>query len=196
MSIDIVVLVGKIQLCLKQKYNIEIKKVMQEEFGYVNVMQIFGLVKVVVNIGVGEVVCDSKVIDGVVDDFIKIIGQKLIVMKVCKFIVQFKLCEGQVIGVYVIFCGDCVWEFVDCFVLFVLFCICDFCGFLVKQFDGNGNYIFGFQEQSVFYEIDQDKIDWVCGFDIIVVIIVKMDDEGWVLFCYFGFLFCLEDVQV
>lgn len=75
-------------------------------------------------------------------------------------------------------CGDWMWEFFDWFMLIVLLCICDFCGFLFKQFDGVGNYIFGLVEQVVFYEVDVDKIDWVCGMDINVVIFVVIDDEG------------------
>ena len=169
---------GKIQPRLKAKYNDEIKKQLQEEFGYANVMQIPGLVKVVVNTGVGEAARDSKVIEGAVDDLVKITGQKPIVTKARKSIAQFKLREGQAIGAHVTLRGDRAWEFVDRLVNLALPRIRDFRGLSADQFDGNGNYTFGLQEQSVFHEIDQDKIDRVRGFDITVVTTAKTDDEG------------------
>jgi large subunit ribosomal protein L5 len=186
---------GKIQPRLKAKYNAEIKKAMQEEFGYANVMQIPGLVKVVVNTGVGEAARDSKVIDGAVDDLTKITGQKPIVTKARKSIAQFKLREGQPIGAHVTLRGDRAWEFVDRLVSLALPRIRDFRGLSGKQFDGNGNYTFGLQEQSVFHEIDQDKIDRVRGFDITVVTTAKTDDEGRALLRHLGFPFRSEDAQ-
>src|SRR5690606_18442883 len=160
---------GKIQPRLKQKYNTEIKKALQEQFGYANVMQIPGLVKVVVNTGVKESARDSKVIEGSVADRVKITGQKPIVTKTHKCSAQFKLREGQAIGAHVTLRGDRAWEFVDRLVNLALPRIRDFRGLSGEQFDGNGNYTFGLQEQSVFHEIDQDKIDRVRGFDITVV---------------------------
>ena len=166
---------GKIQPRLKQKYQSEIKKALQDEFGYANVMQIPGLVKVVVNTGVGEAARDSKVIDGAVEDLTKITGQKPIVTKARKSIAQFKLREGQAIGAHVTLRGDRAWEFVDRLVNLALPRIRDFRGLSPKQFDGNGNYTFGVQEQSIFHEINQDKIDRVRGFDITVVTTAKTD---------------------
>jgi len=186
---------GKIQPRLKAKYNAEIKKALQDEFGYANVMQIPGLVKVVVNTGVGEAARDSKVIDGAVDDLTKITGQKPIVTKARKSIAQFKLREGQPIGAHVTLRGDRAWEFVDRLVSLALPRIRDFRGLSGKQFDGNGNYTFGLQEQSVFHEIDQDKIDRVRGFDITVVTTAKTDDEGRALLRHLGFPFRSEDAQ-
>ncbi len=180
---------GKIQPRLKAKYLGEIKTALQEEFGYVNVNQIPGLVKVVVNTGVGEAARDSKVIDGAVADLTKITGQKPIVTKAKKSIAQFKLREGQPIGAHVTLRGDRAWEFVDRLVSLALPRIRDFRGLSPKQFDGNGNYTFGLQEQSVFHEIDQDKIDRVRGFDITVVTSAKTDDEGRALLRALGFPF-------
>ena len=184
---------GKIQPRLKQKYNAEIKKAMQDEFGYENVMQIPGLVKVVVNTGVGEAARDSKVIDGAVADLTAITGQKPIVTKAKKSIAQFKLREGQAIGAHVTLRGDRAWEFVDRLVSLALPRIRDFRGLSGKQFDGNGNYTFGLQEQSVFHEINQDKIDRVRGFDITVVTTAKSDAEGRSLLRQIGFPFQSED---
>ncbi len=185
----------KVQPRLKAKYNNEIKKALQDEFGYENVMQIPGLVKVVVNTGVGEAARDSKVIDGAVDDLTKITGQKPIVTKARKSIAQFKLREGQPIGAHVTLRGDRAWEFVDRLVNLALPRIRDFRGLSDKQFDGNGNYTFGLTEQSVFHEIDQDKIDRVRGFDITVVTTAKNDDEGRALLRHLGFPFKSNDVQ-
>jgi large subunit ribosomal protein L5 len=186
---------GRIQPRLKQKYNTEIKKALQEEFGYPNVMQIPGLVKVVVNTGVGEAARDGKVIDGAVDDLTKITGQKPVVTKARKSIAQFKLREGQPIGAHVTLRGDRAWEFVDRLVNLSLPRIRDFRGLSPKQFDGNGNYTFGLQEQSVFHEINQDKIDRVRGFDITVVTSAKTDDEGRALLRALGFPFRADDAQ-
>ena len=169
---------GKIQPRLKQKYRNEIAKTLTEEFGYTNVHQVPGLVKIVVNTGVGEAARDGKVIDGAVKDLTKITGQKPQVTKARKSIAQFKLREGQPIGAHVTLRGDRAWEFLDRLLSLALPRIRDFRGLSDKQFDGNGNYTFGLTEQSMFHEIDQDKIDRVRGFDITVVTTAKNDDEG------------------
>ncbi|MCK6068174.1 MULTISPECIES: 50S ribosomal protein L5 [Microbacterium] len=186
---------GKIQPRLKQKYRNEIQQKLQEEFGYTNVMQIPGLVKVVVNTGVGEAARDSKVIDGAIDDLVKITGQKPIVTKARKSIAQFKLREGQAIGAHVTLRGDRAWEFIDRLVNLALPRIRDFRGLSGDQFDGNGNYTFGLQEQAVFHEIDQDRIDRVRGFDITIVTTAKTDEEGRSLLRQLGFPFRSEDAQ-
>jgi large subunit ribosomal protein L5 len=193
MSTDTAAQAGKIQPRLKQKYKAEIQQKLQDEFGYKNVMQIPGLVKVVVNTGVGEAARDSKVIDGAVDDLTKITGQKPVVTKARKSIAQFKLREGQAIGAHVTLRGDRAWEFVDRLVSLALPRIRDFRGLSGKQFDGHGNYTFGLQEQSVFHEIDQDKIDRVRGFDITVVTSAATDDEGRALLRHLGFPFQTEE---
>ncbi|MFT4122795.1 MAG: 50S ribosomal protein L5 [Microbacteriaceae bacterium] len=193
MSTTAAVEAGTNQPRLKQKYNAEIKKALQDEFGYTNVMQIPGLVKVVVNTGVGEAARDSKVIDGAVDDLTRITGQKPVVTKARKSIAQFKLREGQAIGAHVTLRGDRAWEFLDRLVTLALPRIRDFRGLSDRQFDGNGNYTFGVTEQSIFHEIDQDQIDRVRGFDITVVTTAKTDDEGRALLRALGFPFKAND---
>ena len=177
---------------LKQKYRSEIVPALREEFGYANVMQVPGLVKIVVNTGVGEAARDSKVIEGAIADLVKITGQKPMVTKARKSIAQFKLREGQAIGAHVTLRGDRAWESMDRLVTLALPRIRDFRGLSPKQFDGNGNYTFGLTEQSVFHEIDQDKIDRVRGFDITVVTTAKTDDEGRALLRALGFPFKAE----
>ncbi|WP_308492953.1 50S ribosomal protein L5 [Microbacterium terrisoli] len=186
---------GKIQPRLKQKYRSEIQQKLQDEFGYANVMQIPGLVKVVVNTGVGEAARDSKVIEGAVDDLTKITGQKPIVTKARKSIAQFKLREGQPIGAHVTLRGDRAWEFLDRLISLALPRIRDFRGLSGAQFDGHGNYTFGLEEQSVFHEIDQDRIDRVRGFDITVVTTAATDAEGRALLRHLGFPFRSDDAQ-
>lgn len=179
----------KIQPRLKQKYQAEIMPALKEQFGFSNVHQVPGMVKVVVNTGVGEAARDSKVIEGAIADLTKITGQKPQVNIARKSIAQFKLREGQAIGAHVTLRGDRAWEFLDRLVNLALPRIRDFRGLSDKQFDGNGNYTFGLQEQSVFHEIDQDKIDRVRGFDITVVTTAKTDDEGRALLKALGFPF-------
>ena len=179
----------KVEPRLKQKYKNEIKAALTEQFGYANVNQVPGLVKVVVNTGVGEAARDSKVIDGAVKDLTAITGQKPVVTKARKSIAQFKLREGQAIGAHVTLRGDRAWEFIDRLVTLALPRIRDFRGLSDKQFDGNGNYTFGLTEQSMFHEIDQDRIDRVRGFDITVVTTAKSDDEGRALLKQLGFPF-------
>jgi large subunit ribosomal protein L5 len=180
---------GKIQPRLKAKYRSDIVGTLTAEFGYTNPHQIPKLVKVVVNTGVGEAARDSKVIDGAIRDLTLITGQKPVVTKARKSIAQFKLREGMPIGAHVTLRGDRAWEFVDRLVSLALPRIRDFRGLSPRQFDGNGNYTFGLQEQSVFHEIDQDKIDRVRGFDITVVTTAKTDNEGRALLRELGFPF-------
>lgn len=184
---------GKTLPRLKQKYRTEISKKLTEEFGFTNPHQVPGLVKVVVNTGVGEAARDSKVIDGAVKDLTLITGQKPQVTKARKSIAQFKLREGMPIGAHVTLRGDRAWEFLDRLVSLALPRIRDFRGLSPKQFDGNGNYTFGLSEQSVFHEIDQDQIDRVRGFDITVVTTAKNDDEGRALLRELGFPFQSTD---
>jgi len=180
---------GKIQPRLKQKYRDEITKTLTEEFGYANPMQVPGLVKIVVNTGVGEAARDSKVIDGAIKDLVLITGQKPQVTKARKSIAQFKLREGMPIGAHVTLRGDRAWEFLDRLLSLALPRIRDFRGLSPKQFDGNGNYTFGVTEQSIFHEINQDQIDRVRGFDITVVTTAKTDAEGRALLRALGFPF-------
>jgi len=178
---------GKIQPRLKQKYKADIAAALTEQFGFTNVHQVPNIVKVVVNTGVGEAARDGKIIDGAIKDLVAITGQKPQVTLARKSIAQFKLREGQAIGAHVTMRGDRAWEFLDRLITLALPRIRDFRGLSDKQFDGNGNYTFGLQEQSVFHEIDQDKIDRVRGFDITVVTTAKTDDEGRALLKALGF---------
>jgi large subunit ribosomal protein L5 len=174
---------------LKQRYRDEIKPALQEQFAFGNVMQVPGVVKVVVNMGVGDAAKDSKLIEGAVRDLGAITGQKPIVTKARKSIALFKLREGMPIGAHTTLRGDRMWEFLDRLVTIALPRIRDFRGLSPKQFDGNGNYTFGLTEQSMFHEIDQDRIDRVRGMDITVVTTARTDDEGRALLKALGFPF-------
>lgn len=174
---------------LKEKYRSEIAPALRAEFGYDNVMQIPGLVKIVVNMGVGEAARDSKVIDAAVRDLTAITGQKPTVTKARKSIAQFKLREGMPIGAHVTLRGDRMWEFTDRLVTLALPRIRDFRGLSPKQFDGNGNYTFGLTEQVMFHEIDPDKADRSRGMDITIVTTATTDDEGRSLLRRLGFPF-------
>ncbi len=174
---------------LKDRYRAEIAPAMLQEFSYPNVMLTPRLVKVVVNMGVGEAARDSKLIEGAIRDLAAITGQKPQVTKARKSIAQFKLREGMPIGAHVTLRGDRMWEFLDRLVSVALPRIRDFRGLSPKQFDGRGNYTFGLTEQSMFHEIDQDRIDRVRGMDITVVTTATTDDEGRALLRHLGFPF-------
>ncbi|WP_067778968.1 50S ribosomal protein L5 [Actinomyces vulturis] len=174
---------------LKTQYNDEIRPALLKEFGHNNVMEVGRIVKVVVNMGVGEAAHDSKMIEGAVRDLTAITGQKPQVTKARKSIAQFKLREGMPIGAHVTLRGDRMWEFLDRLISISLPRIRDFRGLSPKQFDGNGNYTFGLTEQAVFHEIEQDKIDRVRGMDITVVTTAKTDEEARSLLKQLGFPF-------
>ncbi|MDO7882881.1 MULTISPECIES: 50S ribosomal protein L5 [Microbacteriaceae] len=180
---------GTYQPRLKQKYRNEIAAQLKSDFGFTNVHQVPGIVKVVVNTGVGEAARDSKIIEGAVKDLTAITGQKPQVTNARKSIAQFKLREGQPIGAHVTLRGDRAWEFLDRLITLALPRIRDFRGLSDRQFDGHGNYTFGLTEQSMFHEIDQDRIDRVRGFDITVVTTAKNDEEGRALLKALGFPF-------
>ena len=179
----------KVQPRLKLRYREEIKSALQEQFSYANVMQIPGLVKIVVNMGVGEAARDSKLIEGAIKDLTLITGQKPEIRKARKSIAQFKLREGMPIGARVTLRGDRMWEFLDRLISIALPRIRDFRGLNGKQFDGTGNYTFGLNEQSMFHEIDVDSIDRPRGMDITVVTSATNDDEGRALLKALGFPF-------
>lgn len=174
---------------LKARYRAEILPALREEFGYANVMQVPGLTKIVVNMGVGEAARDSKLIEGAVKDLTAITGQKPQVTKARKSIAQFKLREGMPIGAHVTLRGDRMWEFLDRLLALALPRIRDFRGLNPGQFDGRGNYTFGLTEQVMFHEIDQDKIDRTRGMDVTVVTTATNDDEGRALLKQLGFPF-------
>lgn len=174
---------------LKTRYNDEIVPELTKDFSYANPMQVPGVVKVTVNMGVGEAARDSKLIEGAIRDLATITGQKPAVTKARKSIAQFKLREGMPIGAHVTLRGDRMWEFLDRLLSLALPRIRDFRGLSAKQFDGRGNYTFGLNEQSMFHEIDQDKIDRVRGMDITIVTTATNDDEGRALLRRLGFPF-------
>ena len=174
---------------LKTRYREEIRDALNNEFNYANVMQIPGVVKVVVNMGVGDAARDAKLINGAVNDLTLITGQKPEIRKARKSIAQFKLREGMPIGCRVTLRGDRMWEFLDRLISIALPRIRDFRGLSAKQFDGSGNYTFGLNEQSMFHEINIDKIDRPRGMDITVVTTATNDDEGRALLRHLGFPF-------
>jgi large subunit ribosomal protein L5 len=174
---------------LKQRYREEIASSLTQQFGFANPMQVPGVVKVVVNMGVGDAARDSKLIEGAVRDLTAITGQKPVVTKARKSIAQFKLREGMPIGTHTTLRGDRMWEFLDRLISVALPRIRDFRGLSPRQFDGKGNYTFGLNEQSMFHEIDQDRIDRVRGMDITVVTTAANDDEGRALLKGLGFPF-------
>ena len=174
---------------LKVRYRAEIVPSLMGEFSFGNIMQVPGVTKVVVNMGVGEAARDSKLIEGAIRDLTEITGQKPQVTKARKSIAQFKLREGQPIGCHVTLRNDRMWEFLDRLLSIALPRIRDFRDLSPKQFDGKGNYTFGLNEQSMFHEIDQDKIDRVRGMDITIVTTASNDDEGRALLRLLGFPF-------
>jgi large subunit ribosomal protein L5 len=174
---------------LRQRYRDEIRAGLQEQFGYANVMQIPGVVKVVVNMGVGDAARDAKLIDGALRDLATITGQKPLVRRATKSIAQFKLREGMPIGAKVTLRNDRMWEFLDRLLTIALPRIRDFRGLSPNQFDGRGNYTFGLNEQSMFHEINPDTIDRPRGMDITVVTTATTDEEGRALLRRLGFPF-------
>src|SRR3954467_1879249 len=174
---------------LKQRYREEIVAQLREQFSYSNVMQVPTLVKIKVNMGVGDAARDGKLIEGAVRDLTAITGQRPAVARARKSIAQFKLREGMPIGAHVTLRGDRMWEFLDRLLAPPLPRIRDFRGLNSHQFDGLGNYTFGLSEQVMFHEIDQDKIDRSRGMDITVVTTASNDDEGRALLKHLGFPF-------
>jgi len=174
---------------LKAKYRSEIAAALTAEFGFTNPHQVPGLTKIVVNMGVGEAAKDGKLIDAAVRDLTAITGQKPQVNLARKSIAQFKLREGQAIGAHVTLRGDRMWEFLDRLLNLALPRVRDFRGLSDRQFDGRGNYTFGLSEQSLFHEIDLEKIDHPRGMDITCVTTASNDDEGRALLKALGFPF-------
>jgi large subunit ribosomal protein L5 len=174
---------------LKTRYREEIVPALRSEFEIGNIMQVPGLTKIVVNMGVGEAARDSKLIEGAIRDLTVITGQKPMVTKARKSIAQFKLREGMPIGAHVTLRGDRMWEFLDRLLSLALPRIRDFRGLNPGQFDGRGNYTFGLIEQVMFHEIDQDRVDRARGMDITIVTTAKNDEQGRALLKQLGFPF-------
>ncbi|MGH3785359.1 MAG: 50S ribosomal protein L5 [Pseudonocardiaceae bacterium] len=174
---------------LKTRYREEITAALREQFDYTNPMQVPGMVKVVVNMGVGDAARDAKLMDGAVRDLTAITGQKPLVRRARKSVAQFKLREGMPIGAKVTLRGNRMWEFLDRLLTIALPRIRDFRGLSPGQFDGHGNYTFGLTEQSMFHEINPDNIDRQRGMDITVVTSATTDEEGRALLRRLGFPF-------
>ncbi|WP_184815493.1 50S ribosomal protein L5 [Actinophytocola algeriensis] len=174
---------------LKTRYREEIVPGLREDFTFDNAMQVPRVVKVVVNMGVGDAARDGKLIEGALRDLSLITGQKPQVRRATKSIAQFKLREGMPIGAKVTLRGDRMWEFLDRLLTIALPRIRDFRGLSPKQFDGNGNYTFGLNEQSMFHEINPDSIDRPRGMDITVVTTATNNEEGRALLRRLGFPF-------
>ena len=179
----------KVQPRLKVRYREQIVPALRDEFDIRNVMQVPGLTKIVVNMGVGEAARDSKLIEGAVRDLTVITGQKPAVNRARKSIAQFKLREGMPIGAHVTLRGDRMWEFLDRVLTLALPRIRDFRGLSPRQFDGRGNYTFGLTEQVMFHEVDQDRMDRARGMDITVVTTATDDEQGRALLRHLGFPF-------
>jgi large subunit ribosomal protein L5 len=174
---------------LRERYRSEIAPALRQEFGYANVMQVPGLSKIVVNMGVGEAARDAKLIDGAVKDLTIITGQKPAVARARKSVAQFKLREGMPIGAHVTLRGIRMWEFCDRLLTLALPRIRDFRGLSDRQFDGRGNYTFGLTEQLMFHEINPDQVDRQRGMDVTLVTTAINDDEGRALLRHLGFPF-------
>lgn len=163
---------------LKDKYQDEVVSSMIKKFGYNNIMQVPRLEKVVLNMGLGEAIQNSKVIDAAVNDIMIITGQKPVVTKAKKSIAAFKLRAGMSVGAKVTLRGERMYEFVDKLISIALPRVRDFRGISPKSFDGRGNYSLGIKEQLIFPEIEYDKIDKVRGMDIIFVTSARTDEEA------------------
>ncbi|MDK2894477.1 MAG: large subunit ribosomal protein [Moorella sp. (in: firmicutes)] len=174
---------------LKEKYLTEIRKLLQEKFGYKNVMEIPKLEKIVVNLGVGEATQNPKAIDGAVQDLMAITGQKPIVTRAKKSIAAFKLRQGNSIGCKVTLRGNRMYEFLDRLINVALPRVRDFQGVSPNSFDGRGNYSLGLKEQLIFPEIEYDKIDKTRGLEITMVTTAKSDEEARELLRAFGMPF-------
>jgi large subunit ribosomal protein L5 len=174
---------------LKSEYRQRIRAVMKEQFGYTNEMQIPKLDKIVLNMGIGEAVNDSKKVQAAIGDLARIAGQKPVPTKARNSIAGFKLREGMVIGAKVTLRKDRMYEFLDRLITIALPRVKDFRGLKPTSFDGRGNYAMGLKEHIVFPEINYDQIDQMWGMDIIVATTAKTDDEARALLKEFQFPF-------
>jgi len=174
---------------LKARYSDEIKAQLQEQLGVGNVMQVPTIEKIVINMGVGRATQQPSLLEGAVADLTLIAGQKPIVTKAKTSIAGFKLREGQSIGTKVTLRGDRMWEFLDRLIAIAIPRIRDFRGLPPQSWDGRGNYTFGLNDQTVFTEIDYDKIDTPRGMDITIVTTAATNEAGRALLDAFGFPF-------
>ena len=177
---------------LKERYQTEIRQVLQDDLGKSNIMEVPKVSKIVVNMGVGEAVTRSAALEGAIDDLAVITGQRPMVTRAKKSIAGFKLREGNAIGAKVTLRGDRMYEFLDRLINLAIPRVRDFRGLSLKSFDGNGNYTFGVTEQLIFPEIEYDKIDSTRGMDITIVTTANNDQEGRALLGSFSFPFRTE----
>lgn len=178
---------------LKEQYQSEIRAALRSRFEYANEMQTPRLEKIVINIGVGEAVSDSKKINAAVSELEKISGQKAVVTKARNSIAGFKLREGMPIGCKVTLRADRMYEFLDRLITIALPRVRDFRGVNPNSFDGNGNYAMGLKEQIVFPEINYDEVDDIRGMDIIICTTARTDDEARELLAAFNMPFQKKD---
>ena len=174
---------------LKDRYEAEIKKALHDKYGYKSVMEIPGLEKIVINIGVGDATQDAKRLEEAVAELAQITGQKPVITKARKSIASFKLREGQAIGCKVTLRGIRMWDFLDKLVSIALPRVRDFRGVSKNAFDGRGNYTLGVKEQLIFPEIDYDKVGKVRGMDVVIVTTAKTDEEAYTLLDLLGMPF-------
>ena len=174
---------------LKEKYTNEVSPALMSKFNYKSVMQVPNVNKIVINMGVGDAVQNSKALDAAVEELTIITGQKPVVTKAKKSIAGFRLREGQAIGAKVTLRGERMYEFLDKLVSVSLPRVRDFRGISKKAFDGRGNYTLGIKEQLIFPEIDYDKVSKVRGMDIVIVTTAKTDEESRELLTQFGMPF-------
>tara|TARA_Y100000996_G_scaffold189190_1_gene147870 strand:+ start:853 stop:1416 length:564 start_codon:yes stop_codon:yes gene_type:complete len=177
---------------LKERYQTEIRQMLQDNLGKSNIMEVPKVSKIVVNMGVGEAVTRSAALEGAIDDLAVITGQRPMVTRAKKSIAGFKLREGNAIGAKVTLRGDRMYEFLDRLINLAIPRVRDFRGLSLKSFDGNGNYTFGVTEQLIFPEIEYDKIDSTRGMDITIVTTANNDQEGRALLGSFSFPFRTE----
>ncbi len=174
---------------LKERYQSEIIPALMQEFKFKSVMQVPRLIKVVVNIGVGEAIQNAKALDAAVTDLTTITGQKPVITRAKKSIASFKLREGMAIGAMVTLRGERMYNFVDRLISLALPRIRDFRGVSRRSFDGRGNYSLGLREQIVFPDIDYDKIDKIRGLEVAIVTTAPNDEQGYALLKRFGMPF-------
>lgn len=174
---------------LKQRYTTEVIPALKSEFGYTNAMQVPRLEKIVVNIGLGEALTNSKAVDAAVGDLALITGQRAIVTKAKKSIATFKVRQGNPIGAKVTLRGERMWDFLERLTRVALPRIRDFRGVSGKSFDGRGNYTLGMKEQLSFPEVEFDKIDRLRGLEVTIVTTAKSDEESKRLLAMLGMPF-------
>ncbi|MDD6318997.1 MAG: 50S ribosomal protein L5 [Succinivibrio sp.] len=174
---------------LHDLYKQEVIKSLTEKFGYKTVMQVPRIVKITLNMGVGEAVADKKILENAARDMAAISGQKPLITKVRKSVAGFHIREGYPIGCKVTLRGERMWEFLERLIVIAIPRIRDFRGLSPKSFDGRGNYSMGVREQIIFPEIDYDKVDAVRGLDITITTTAKTDEEGRALLQAFDFPF-------